>query len=204
MRPGEQPSVRLSEILEAAEGTRAMPAEAVDALLSHRAPGARMLIMIDQLEELFTLASADECAKFLATLRALRAHPRCVVVLTLRADFYGAFLESPLWRDLRGRVARIDVGPLRGAALRAAIERPANDVGVFFEPELIERLLADAASEPGTLPLIQETLVQLWERRRLRLLTLADYQALGDRDRNALAVVLSRHADATVRALTPA
>jgi hypothetical protein len=204
MRPGELPSMRLSEVLEAPEGTCAMPARAIDALLVHHAPDTSMLIMIDQLEELFTLASADECTKFLAALRTLRAHPRCVVVLTLRADFYGAFMESPLWEDLHGRISRINVGPLRGAALRAAIERPAHNVGVFFEPELIERLLADAASEPGTLPLMQETLVQLWERRRLRLLTLADYQALGGRDRNALAIVLSRRADATVRALPPA
>jgi len=208
MRPGEQPSMRLSEILEAPEGAPIESTRAIDALLMNRAPGASMLIMIDQLEELFTLASADECAKFLADLRTLRAHPRCVVVLTLRADFYGAFMESALWEDLHGHISRIDVGPLRGAALRAAIERPAHDVGVFFEPELIERLLADAASEPGTLPLMQEMLVQLWERRQLRLLTLADYQTLGDRDRdrdrNALAVVLSRRADATVYALTPA
>jgi hypothetical protein len=51
--------------------------------------------VIDQLEELFTLASDGERAKFLVALRALRAEPRCVLVLVLRADFYGALMDSP-------------------------------------------------------------------------------------------------------------
>ena len=74
---------------------------------------------------------------------------------------------------------------------------------MYFEPELVERLLSDAASEPGILPLLQEALAQLWERRRLRLVISSDYQALGDADRSGLAVAISRHAEATLHALTP-
>jgi hypothetical protein len=66
------------------------------------------------------------------------------------------------------------VSPLRGEALREAISAPARAVGVSVEPELIERLLADAASEPGILPLLQETMVQLWDARTDETLTLAD------------------------------
>ena len=58
----------------------------------------------------------------------------------------------------------------------AAVAVEVDDV----EPELVGSLLSDAGSEPGILPLLQETLVQLWDRRRGQILTLADYQALGD------------------------
>jgi WD40 repeat protein len=60
----------------------------------------------------------------------------------------------------------------------------------MVEPELIDRLIAAAAAEPGILPLLQETLVQLWDKRADQTLTLADYEALGDGERHGLAVVL--------------
>lgn len=200
MRPGEHPATRLSEVLE---GNGDAPADAVEALLARCAPETSVLIIIDQLEELFVLADEHEHARFLWSLNALRTEPRCTLVFTLRADFYGALMESPLWEALHGRISRIDVAPLRGAALRMAIERPARDVGVYFEPELVERLLGDAATEPGILPLLQETLIQLWDRRQLQLLTLADYQSLGDASRSGLAVAIAHRADAALRALTP-
>jgi hypothetical protein len=88
-------------------------------------------------------------------------------------------MESPLWTDRKGRISRVDVGPLCGEALREAISRPAHAVGVHVEPALIERLLADAGSEPGSLPLLQETLAQLWDRRQDHALVLDEYRAMG-------------------------
>jgi WD40 repeat protein len=204
MRPGEHPAARLGELLEVSGADVPTPADAIAVLLAGRARSAAVLIVIDQLEELFTLADPGEKEQFLIALRALRAEPRCVVVSTLRADFFAAFMESPLWTGRRGRPLRIEVDPLRGEALCEAIARPARDVGVVVEADLIERLRADAGSEPGVLPLLQETLVQLWDRRQGQALTLADYQALGTGGRNGLAVALSRHADTTLRALPPA
>jgi hypothetical protein len=200
LRTGEYPAERLAQLLE---GDIHKPSVALDALLSGHAPTTSLLLFIDQLEELFTLADSEERARFLASVLELRRDPRCVLVFTLRADFYGALMGSTLWTDEQSRISRIDILPLRGAALRAAIERPARDIGVYFEPELVERLLSDAASEPGILPLLQETLAQLWDRRRLKLVILSDYQALGDADRSGLAVPISRRAEATLCALTP-
>jgi CHAT domain len=204
LRPGEQPAARLYEVLEGPPGQPFVAADRIAALLAHRSPGSSVLVVVDQLEELFTLASVGERESFLAALRALRAEPRCTMVLTLRADFFGALMESPLWTEQRGQLSRIEMSPLRGEALREAISAPAGDVGVLVEPELIERLLADAASEPGILPLLQETLVQLWDQRADQTLTLATYEALGDGDRSGLAVALARRADATLRRFTPA
>jgi hypothetical protein len=203
MRPGEHPARQLRELIDAADPE--VPLEnAIAALLGGRAFSSLVLILIDQLEELFTLADAGERDRFLRLIKELRATPGCVIVFTLRADFYGAFMESPLWTDRHGRISRIEVSPLRGQALYEAIVRPARDLGVSVEPELVERLLADAGSEPGILPLLQETLVQLWDRRQGQRLTLADYQALGDGNRSGLAVALARRADTVLRRLNEA
>jgi len=70
LRPGDQPFSRLCQALDAPPGQPLAAAERVPALLAHRAPGASALIVVDQLEELFTQASAEERAAFLDTLRA--------------------------------------------------------------------------------------------------------------------------------------
>src|SRR5207249_1183522 len=87
---------------------------------------------------------------------------------------------------------------------RQAIVRPAAAVGVYLESGLVERLLADAADEPGSLPLLQETLVLLWDHMAGRALTLPAYAELGSGGRSGLAVALAHKADATLAALTPA
>jgi len=130
LRPGEQPAMHLRQALDAPPGQPLVTAERVAGLLAHRGPGASLLLVVDQLEELFTLATAEERAQFLDGLRALRAEPRCVVVLTLRADFFGALMESAMWTERRGQLSRIEVSPLRGEALREAIAAAAHDTGV--------------------------------------------------------------------------
>lgn len=193
LRPGEQPARCLRDALDGS----------VAQLLAGHHPRTHLLLIIDQLEELFTLASADEQAAFLAELRAVLAEPRAAVILALRADFYGTLMESPLWPG-HGRLSRIEVSPLRGDALGGAIAAPAREAGVEVEPALLERLLADAACEPGALPLLQETLVQLWDCRTDQSLTLEDYAKLGDGAHSGLAVALARRADATIRPLSAA
>jgi hypothetical protein len=64
MRPGEQPATRLGELLGAPNRKLTALAEAIDALLAGRAASSSVLIVIDQLEELFTLAGADERDQF--------------------------------------------------------------------------------------------------------------------------------------------
>lgn len=173
MRPGEQPARRLAEALDTPPGEQFRAAEAIAALLTHRSRDSSVLLVVDQLEELFTLASTTERDAFLSALRGLRSECRCSVVVTLRADFFGALMESTLWPEKqREQLSRVEVSPLRGDALREAITGPAHDVGVDVDPELVERLLADAASEPGKLPLLQETMVQVWNRRADQTLTL--------------------------------
>jgi hypothetical protein len=62
--------------------------------------------------------------------------------------------------------------------LRQAIERPAQLVGLEFEGGLIEALLRDVQAEPGALPLLQHTLLELWERREGHRLTFDAYREI--------------------------
>lgn len=164
--------------------------------------GSRLLLFIDQLEELFTLHAPSLQHEFCRRLKALQAAPRVAVLLALRADFFPELMRSDLWPIEPEQ--RLEVAPLRGEALRSAIAEPAARVAVKLEPALIERLIADAQDEPGALPLIQETLVQLWQKRQHRRLTLAAYEALAEREsgsdlaRSGLAAAIARHAESVL------
>ena len=63
--------------------------------------------------------------------------------------------------------------------LRQAIEEPAHHVGLELEEGLSETILADVGAEPGTLPLLEHSLLELWERRRGAMLTLEAYRQSG-------------------------
>jgi WD40 repeat protein len=157
-------------------------AAALDDRLGQEAGGDRLLVVCDQFEEAFTVGRA-QALDFERRLWQLTQSGRCWVVVTVRADFYADLMHSPLWEEIRTH--RMEVAPLGDAALRAAIERPARDVGVHLDPALAERLLADSAAQPGILPLLQETLVLLWERLERRYLPLDAYEMIGRAAGNA-------------------
>ncbi len=204
VRPGSAPVFAL----EAALGGAVEDASAAVNQLLANAPGAdKVLIFVDQLEELFTSATSGVAEFEEAMIRLVRT-PRCYVVVTMRADFYPQLMTSRLWGLARGR--RVEVLPLQGPALRQAIERPAERVGVFIESALVERLVVDAAEEPGLLPLIQETLVCLWDRVDRRFLPLSAYEALvlgraayGEPEQTGLQIAMARRADQAMAILTP-
>ena len=198
LRPGSQPTQALAAALG---GDPARPGEAVTSLLAANPPAQRLLLFIDQFEELFAQASPAEQARFLASLKTIQTVENCALLIAMRADFYPDLMTSDLWPiDLP---QRLEVVPLQGQALRQAIQQPAQQVGVYPEGELIERLLADAAAEPGVLPLLQETMVLLWGKMSRRLLTLRDYEQLGGEGRSGLAVAMAHKADGTLAGLNP-
>ncbi len=176
---------------------------AIAALLANAPAAGRVLLFIDQLEELFTQADLAERRLFFEALRALRAQPRCSMVLAMRVDFSGALMDSDIWPDLEDRFDPVRVAPLRGQALADAIEAPAHALGVAFEPRLAERLVADAADEPGALPLLQEALRLLWLGRERRLLRLRAYEALSEGGKSGLAAALGLRANAALDTLSP-
>ena len=199
IRPGERPVERLCNALDADLAT---PAQAVAAVLANHQPAERLLVFVDQLEELFTLASAAERQRFVALLRTLRVVPQCYLVLALRADFFGALLDSELGQDFARRRSPVVVAPMRSAALIQAIRLPAQLARVHIDPRLCDRLVAEAADAPGALPHIQEALRLLWDKRRERYIGLEAYAALGD-GVTAFGAAIARRADLAMAGLTP-
>lgn len=196
MRPGAQAHTALLESLD-------LPADGLAAATFHQPT----LLFVDQFEEIFTLSNSESQDRFFQGLAGLQGRPNLYILLTVRADFYPEIMASPLWETIRAN--RLELPPLGDEALRAAILEPAARVGVVVDEILAERLLADAAGEPGALPLVQETLVLLWGQVTRRFLSIQAYRGLvgsaGAQQgrRTGLQVAMARQADAALAALTP-
>jgi WD40 repeat protein len=162
--------------------------------------GSRVVLVVDQSEELFTLTTDEgERRTFIDLLVTAVSEPRgpLQIILTLRADFYDRPLGYPALGRLlesRGKV----VLPMSLKNLREAIEGPAAlpDVRLRFEDGLVGDLLFEVRGQAGALPLLQFTLDQLFQRRVGGRLTLAAYQEIG-----GVRGALAGHAEATYAAL---
>ena len=175
LRPGERPLETLRSVL--APESEDPVADALDALPDN----TRLLLAVDQLEELFTACRSEvERAGFAETLARAAAdgEGRAVVVVALRADFYGRFAAYPGLAELLG-ANQVLVGPLQASELRRAVELPAGRVGLRVEPDLADALVDDVEGEPGALPLLSTALLELWQKRQRDTLTLAAYRESG-------------------------
>ncbi len=143
--------------------------------------GSELVLVIDQLEEVFTLVEEEaERVHFLNLLYAAvtAAHSRIRVVVTLRADFYDRPLHYSDFGDLvRNRMET--VLPLGAKGLERAIVGPAERVGVTFEEGLVAQIVEEMHYQTGALPLLQYALTELFERRQGRMLTHNAYQDIG-------------------------
>ncbi len=163
MRPGEHPRQALRDALEGTPGD------------------ARLVLAIDQFEELFTACDDErERAEFVDELVELAhdAHGRFVVVLALRADSYGRCAAYPELAALLA-ASNVLVGAMQRDELQRVVERPAQRAGLRIEPELVDALVADVEREPGGLPLLSTALLELWQHRDGRRLRHAAYERMG-------------------------
>ncbi len=164
----------------------AHPLESLAAGLSRDAgSAAKRLLVIDQFEELFTLCrSEDERADFLHQLMNTSVSGDVLVIIILRADFYAHCARYPRLREALS-ARQVFIGPMSAAELRQAIEAPARLGGWEFAPGLVDLILRDVGvreehpPEPGALPLLEHALLETWERRRGRTLTLQGYADAG-------------------------
>jgi transcriptional regulator with XRE-family HTH domain len=155
------------------------------------APWRRLLLVIDQFEELFTQC-ADEGQRraFITALHAaatarhgLDQAPAALVVLGVRADFEARCADYP---ELADAVQdRYLVTAMTGRQLRMAITEPAKKADSVVDDDLVGALLAEVRTgQPGTfgagvLPLLSHALDQAWRSRTGETLTLADYERTG-------------------------
>ncbi|WP_349666510.1 WD40 repeat domain-containing protein [Actinomadura xylanilytica] len=163
----------------------------------------RLLLIIDQFEQLFTLCpDEDERRRFVSALHAAATHPvgrdrtpAAMVVIAMRSDFEARCVE---YEELAAAVQdRYLLPAMTARQLEIAITEPARAVGARVEGRLVDRLVAAAsvpgrvpdgtAGEPGTragmLPLLSYALDQAWRTRDRSAadegLTLRDYEAAG-------------------------
>ena len=114
------------------------------------------MLVVDQFEEVFTACRGEqERAAFLEGIADLVGRGgTTVVVVALRADFYGRCAAYPRFAALLS-ANHILVGPMERDELASAIEMPAAQAGLGVERELVGALVGDTAGEPGALPLLQ-------------------------------------------------
>lgn len=142
--------------------------------------GSDVVLVIDQLEELFTSAPAESADRFLTELSALLEdrNSRLRVIATLRADHYGEPLNHGEFAPLL-KAGALSVTPLTSDELIEVIASPAHHRGLRFENGLVAKIAADANRQSASLPLLQYTLAELAERRNGALLTHDAYIGLG-------------------------
>ncbi len=187
MRPGARPLAELSRALARAvpEAAHEDPAPWIADALDRLPAGERLVLLIDQFEEAFVACRdpAEREAFFDALVEgAGESDKRLVVVLAIRADFYGRCAEHAELSTLVS-ANQLLVGPMRRDELRRAIELPARAAGLRVEPHLVSALVGNVASEPGGLPLLSAALLELWQRRDGRTLRYIAYEQSGGVER---------------------
>jgi len=156
------------------------PESVIERLLQKTAGTDRLLLVADQLEELFTTTPANHRGPFIERLLQALEQARLTLVITLRADFYGHALDlSRAFADRIEQGGTVNLGPMTRDELARSIREPATQVGLRFGPGLEKKILDDVADQPGNLPLLEYTLTELWGRRQGDLMTHAAYRDIG-------------------------
>ena len=173
-RVAVDPSEPLLDALERSE-------RGLTTTLDRMLPEGELLLLVDQFEEVFTLAEDEALrVRFLESLVSAVTDPgsRLRIVATIRADFYDRPLAYPGLAELIRSRTEIVV-PLTSEELERAIAGPAEAVGVATELSLIAEIVGDVTDQPGALPLMQYALTETFERRRHDTLELEAYRAAG-------------------------
>ena len=174
---------------------------------------ARLVLAVDQFEELFTAAGDEEAGRveregFIAALHAAatvpagpRNLPPALVVVAVRTDYLGRLIADPTlkaWVD----AGLFTVGPMSEAEARLAVTGPAAEAGLAVEPALVKAVVAElregaGAALGGVLPLMSQAMAATWRYREGGQLTLRGYRRAG-----GVANAVNRSAQAAYDALT--
>ena len=157
------------------------PLRALARATAEAAPASRLVVAVDQFEEIFTSCRDEaERAAFVDELVAAArdVQRRALVLVAVRADFYGRCAVYPELSRLLG-ANHVLVGPMRRDELRRAIELPARRAGLTVDSDVVDALIADVEGEPGGLPLLSSALLELWQRRDGRRLRMSAYEQTG-------------------------
>ncbi|MFI6503874.1 AAA family ATPase, partial [Nonomuraea typhae] len=176
-----------------------------DSTLEH----ARLLVIIDQFEELYTQANEAEREAFLTALIAssvlpegIRGTPPALVVVGVRGDFLHRCAEHQMLAKVMNKGGQYTLSPMGKADLTLAITGPAAAAGLRLEDGLLETVLSDLAApggyRPGALPLLSQAMQTTWDNREGDLLALRGYSRGG-----GTAHAIQTSAEAVYEDLTP-
>ncbi|PWH17201.1 MAG: hypothetical protein DDG60_02865 [Anaerolineae bacterium] len=168
-------------------------------------PDQRLVLLVDQFEEIFAPGVKEEERQAFLTLltrAAMHQNGRTLVLFTMRSDFVA---NCATYRALNKLLNQqfFQVGAMQPDELVRAVALPVEQVGLPIEPQLVAQVIADMGGEPGALPLMQFALTDLfeWSRERgtLTALTQRDYLVRGGLHKS-----LERHAQTAFAALSAA
>ncbi len=151
-----------------------------DCLSTQHKSGHKLLLFVDQFEEVFTLCEKEsERQAFVNNLIILAKNGNDIkLIITLRADFYAQCLRYKEMRRVL-KTSQEPLGAMSSQELSTAILEPAAKGNWQFQAGLVEKILDDVGEEPGRLPLLSHALLETWQRRRGHTLTLSGYQEAG-------------------------
>jgi WD40 repeat protein/serine/threonine protein kinase len=171
-------------------------------------PKARLALVVDQLEELFTSGFSPEVRqKYISALAGLVRSGRVFALATLRSDFYASYQEFPDLIELSRPSGKFDLRPPTPTEIGDMIRLPAEAADLHFEQDqekgqrLDDALLEAASATPESLPLLEHVLSLLYDQQSTRgdgLLRWSDYRELGE-----LKGALAKHAEAVFGSLSP-
>ncbi|MBN3943729.1 caspase family protein, partial [Nostoc sp. NMS9] len=160
-----------------------------------------VILIIDQFEECFTMCDDSQRQEFFDCLRELiDCTDNLYIFIGMRSDFRARWREYPEYAS-RIHKPYINVEHLSREEIEEAITKPADWVGLGIEGRLKQQLINDVEDYPGSLPLLQYTLTELWRESRNQgdeLLSLKTYEDLG-----GVEGTLQKRADAVYDSLLP-
>jgi DNA-binding SARP family transcriptional activator/WD40 repeat protein len=187
MLPGPRPFLELERAIERVavdlpatvrERFAAHDPEALSGVKELLPDGAELVVVIDQFEELFTMADESVAHEFLGLLTNALTAGDTRILVTLRADFLDRPLLYSEFGELIGE-SMVTLPAPNTDELAELITLPAAGVGVRIDDALLERLTSDVHDRPGGLPLLQFALVELFESRTSDLITIDQYDDVG-------------------------
>lgn len=140
-----------------------------------------LVLVIDQFEEVFTLVEDEaERALLLESIATavMDERSRLRVIITLRADFTDKPLRYVDFGEMMHRRFEF-VLPLTADEVERVIAGPTQRLGLRLEKGLVSTIIREAGNQPGSLPLLQYALSELFERREGRTLTNKAYREIG-------------------------
>jgi len=165
----------------------------------------RVVIFIDQFEEVFTqISKEEERVAFLNLLlhAATLENGRVILLFAMRSDFISNCSTYPGLNAILNQQF-IQIGAMQPDELVSAIAQPALRVGLHIDPDLIAQIINDMEGEPGALPLMQFALKDLFDTEQAKggliALKIDDYL-----QRGGIRKALERHADAEFNKLSKA